>query len=53
MLALLVVLATLAVGYFNGANDVSKAIATLVGSGTTAVVWSNQTKPSYWSGRLE
>ncbi len=45
MLALLVVLATLAVGYFNGANDVSKAIATLVGSGVsrcrTAVVWGS------------
>lgn len=45
MLALLVVLATLAVGYFNGANDVSKAIATLVGSGVsryrTAVIWGS------------
>lgn len=45
MLALLVVLATLAVGYYNGANDVSKAIATLVGSGVsryrTAVVWGS------------
>lgn len=45
MLALFVVLATLAVGYFNGANDVSKAIATLVGSGVsryrTAVIWGS------------
>lgn len=35
MLAVLVTVATLAVGYFNGANDVSKAIATLVGSGVS------------------
>ncbi len=45
MLALLLILATLAVGYYNGANDVSKAIATLVGSGVsryrTAVVWGS------------
>lgn len=45
MLALLVVMATLAVGYYNGANDVSKAIATLVGSGVTryrtAVIWGS------------
>ena len=45
MLALLVIVATLAVGFFNGANDVSKAIATLVGSGVTryrtAVVWGS------------
>ncbi|MBI2497827.1 MAG: inorganic phosphate transporter [Opitutae bacterium] len=35
----------MAVGYFNGANDVSKAIATLVGSGVsryrTAVIWGS------------
>lgn len=45
MIALLLVLATLAVGFFNGANDISKAIATLVGSGVsryrTAVVWGS------------
>ena len=45
MLAVLAVLATLAVGYFNGANDVSKAIATLVGSGVsryrTAILWGS------------
>ncbi|MBI2517023.1 MAG: inorganic phosphate transporter [Opitutae bacterium] len=43
MFAALIILATLAVGYFNGANDVSKSIATLVGSGVTryrtAVLW--------------
>lgn len=48
MLALLIILTTLAVGFFNGANDVSKAIATLVGSGVsrfrTAVVWG-----SFWT----
>jgi len=45
MLAVFLILATLAVGYYNGANDVSKAIATLVGSGVsryrTAVVWGS------------
>ena len=45
MIAILVIVATLAVGYFNGANDVSKAIATLVGSGVTqyrtAVLWGS------------
>lgn len=39
----LVITAMLAVGFFNGANDVSKAIATLVGGGVTryrtAVIW--------------
>lgn len=43
MISVLVIFAMLAVGYFNGANDVSKSIATLVGSGVTrfrtAVVW--------------
>jgi PiT family inorganic phosphate transporter len=43
MISALVLSAMLAVGYFNGANDVSKSIATLVGSGVTryrtAVVW--------------
>jgi PiT family inorganic phosphate transporter len=41
----LVILLTLAVAYFNGANDVSKSIATLVGSGVgrdrTAVAWGS------------
>lgn len=45
MLAALIIVATLAVGYFNGANDVSKSIATLVGSGVTryrtAVLWGS------------
>jgi len=45
MLAALLIIATLAVGYYNGANDVSKAIATLVGSGVTryktAVAWGS------------
>lgn len=45
MIAVLLIVATLAVGYYNGANDVSKAIATLVGSGVsryrTAVVWGS------------
>lgn len=45
MIAGLVIMAMLAVGFFNGANDVSKAIATLVGSGVTryrtAVVWGS------------
>jgi len=45
MSAVLLILATLAVGYYNGANDVSKAIATLVGSGVTryrtAVIWGS------------
>ncbi len=45
MIGVLVIVAMLAVGFFNGANDVSKAIATLVGSGVTryrtAVVWGS------------
>lgn len=45
MFAALLIIATLAVGYYNGANDVSKAIATLVGSGVTryktAVAWGS------------
>jgi inorganic phosphate transporter, PiT family len=45
MAAVLVIFAMLAVGYFNGANDVSKSIATLVGSGVTryrtAIVWGS------------
>jgi inorganic phosphate transporter, PiT family len=44
MTGLLIVL-TLALGYANGANDVSKGIATLVGSGVTdyrrAVLWGS------------
>lgn len=40
-----VVFLTLAVAFFNGANDVSKSIATLVGSGVTryrtAVIWGS------------
>ncbi|HYL22676.1 MAG TPA: anion permease [Gemmatimonadales bacterium] len=35
MMALLLILLTLGVAYANGANDVSKGIATLVGSGVT------------------
>ncbi len=45
MIAVIVIVAMLAVGFFNGANDVSKAIATLVGSGVTryrtAIVWGS------------
>ncbi|MBI4625530.1 MAG: inorganic phosphate transporter [Verrucomicrobia bacterium] len=45
MLAAIVIAAMLAVGFFNGANDVSKSIATLVGSGVTryrvAIVWGS------------
>ncbi|MFA6963085.1 MAG: inorganic phosphate transporter [Opitutaceae bacterium] len=44
-MTLLVILLTLAVGFFNGANDISKAIATLVGSGVgrdrTAILWGS------------
>ena len=44
-MTILVVLLTLAVAFFNGANDVSKAVATLVGSGVgrdrTAIVWGS------------
>ena len=43
MVVALLVAVTLGVAYFNGANDVSKGIATLVGSGVTdyrrAVLW--------------
>lgn len=45
MIAVLVIAAMLAVGFFNGANDVSKSVATLVGSGVsryrTAIVWGS------------
>lgn len=45
MISVLILVAMLAVGYFNGANDVSKSIATLVGSGVTryraAVIWGS------------
>lgn len=45
IIAVIVVLLTLAVAFFNGANDVSKAIATLVGAGVgrdrTAVAWGS------------
>lgn len=45
MVFVLVIAGMLAVGFFNGANDVSKSIATLVGSGVTryrtAVVWGS------------
>ncbi|MDE3084032.1 MAG: inorganic phosphate transporter, partial [Verrucomicrobiota bacterium] len=43
MSAVIVIVLMLAVGFFNGANDVSKSIATLVGSGVTryrsAILW--------------
>ena len=45
MMAVIVMAAMLAVGFFNGANDVSKSVATLVGSGVTryrvAIVWGS------------
>lgn len=45
MMAVIVIAAMLAVGFFNGANDVSKSVATLVGSGVTryrvAIVWGS------------
>lgn len=45
MLFLILFAAMLAVGFFNGANDVSKAVATLVGSGVTrfrtAIIWGS------------
>ncbi len=45
MLPLALFAVMLAVGFFNGANDVSKSIATLVGSGVTrlrtAIVWGS------------
>lgn len=45
LMALVLVLLTLGLAFLNGANDVSKGIATLVGSGTTryraAVLWGS------------
>jgi len=45
MMASLVIFSMLALAFFNGANDVSKSIATLVGSGVsryrTAVIWGS------------
>lgn len=45
MIFVLVIAGMLAVGFFNGANDASKSIATLVGSGVTryrtAIIWGS------------
>lgn len=45
MISVLLIAGMLAVGFFNGANDVSKSIATLVGSGVTryraAIIWGS------------
>ena len=45
MISLLLIISMLGVAFFNGANDVSKSIATLVGSGVTnlraAICWGS------------
>jgi phosphate/sulfate permease len=48
-MALVLVLLTLGLAFANGANDVSKGIATLVGSGTTRYRAAAVTRGTLWT----